>query len=96
MKNCKRIEFKKSAEKFLRSRSRKEQVRLLAKIYKLPDGENIKKMEGRDNRFRLRVGDFRVIYEMSGEVSKPGDDFDSNAVLVILVVNIGNRGDVYK
>ena len=94
MKNCKRIEFKKSAEKFLRSRSRKEQVRLLTKIYKLPDGENIKKMEGYGNRFRLRVGDFRVIYEMSVETTKPGHDFD--AVLLILVVNIGNRGDVYK
>jgi len=96
MKNCKRIEFKKSAEKFLRNRSRKEQVRLLAKIYKLPDGENIKKMEGYDNRYRLRVGDFRVIYEMSDEAAKPGDDSNAKVILVVLVIDIGNRGNIYK
>ncbi|MCL2225284.1 MAG: type II toxin-antitoxin system RelE/ParE family toxin [Defluviitaleaceae bacterium] len=83
MQNCKKIEFKKSAEKFIKSRSRKEQIRLLSKICALPDGEHIKKMEGYDNRYRLRVGDFRVIYEQT-------------ATLNILVVEIGNRGDVYK
>ena len=61
MKNCKRIEFKKSAEKFLKSRTRKEQIHLLTKIYNLPSGEHIKKMEGYNNRYRLRLGDFRVI-----------------------------------
>ena len=90
MKNSKRIEFKKSAEKFLKSRSRKEQVRLLTKIYKLPRGEHIKKMEGYTNRYRLRIGDFRVIYDMNKE------ETDDTVVLVILVVEVGNRGDVYK
>ena len=85
MKICKRIEFKKLAEKFLRSRARKEQIRILSKIYKLPSGNQIKKMEGYDNRYRLRVGDIRVIYELhAGEI------------LVVLVVEIGNRGDAYK
>ena len=86
MKNCKRIEFKKPAEKFLKSRTRKEQIRLLSKIYKLPDGEHIRKMEGYDNCYRLRVGDFRVIYELRND----------RTILIVLVVNIGNRGDVYK
>lgn len=87
MKNCKRVEFKKSAEKFLKSRSRKEQVRILAKIYKLPSGEHIKKLEGYENRYRLRIGDIRIIYEIH---------HNSATVTVILVVEIGNRGDVYK
>jgi len=86
MKNCKRIEFKKLAEKFLRSHPRKEQIRILSKIYKLPFGNHIKKMEGYDNRYRLRVGDIRVIYELHAD----------GTTLVILVVEIGNRGDVYK
>lgn len=86
MKNCKRIEFKKSAAKFLKSRSRKEQLRLLAKIYQLPDGEHIKKFEGYENRYRLRVGNWRVIYELKND----------GEIIVILVVEIGNRGDIYK
>jgi mRNA interferase RelE/StbE len=86
MKNYKRIEFKKSAEKFLKSRPRKEQVRILSQIYKLPSGNHIKKMEGYDNRYRLRIGDFRVIYELHAD----------GITLVVLVVEIGNRGDVYK
>ena len=86
MKNCKRIEFKKLAEKFLKSRPRKEQIRILSKIYKLPSGNHIKKMEGYDNRYRLRIGDIRVIYETHTD----------ETILVVLVMEIGNRGDVYK
>jgi len=86
MKNYKRIEFKKPAEKFLKSRPRKEQVRILSKIYELPYGNHIKKMEGYDNRYRLRIGDFRVIYELH----------EDGITLIVLVVEIGNRGNVYK
>jgi len=86
MKNCKRIEFKKSAEKFLKSRPRKEQIRILSQIYKLPSGNHIKKMEGYDNRYRLRIGDIRVIYELHSD----------KVALIVLVAEIGNRGDVYK
>jgi len=63
MKNFKRIEFKKRAEKFLKSRSRKEQIRILSKIYLLPSGSDIKKMEGYANRYRLRVGNRGDVYK---------------------------------
>jgi len=43
-------------------------------------------MEGYENRYRLRVGDIRVIYELS----------EDGTTLVVLVVEIGNRGDMYK
>ena len=79
-----RIEFRKQALKFIKSRVPKEQKRLLTEISKLPSCNNVKKLEGYDNRYRLRVGDVRIIY----------DKLDS--VLVILVVRIGGRGDVYK
>ena len=42
-----------------------------------------KKLKGRD-AYRLRIGRYRVIYEIEGEK------------LIVLVVAIGHRGDVYK
>ncbi|WP_035848577.1 type II toxin-antitoxin system RelE family toxin [Kitasatospora azatica] len=48
------------------------------------DGLDVKKLSGHEGLYRLRAGDFRVIYEVHGEV------------LVILVVHIGNRRDVYR
>ncbi len=52
-------------------------------IYALPEGD-VKALTGFKNVFRLRVGDYRVIYEIR------------NDVLLITVVNIGNRGQIYN
>jgi mRNA interferase RelE/StbE len=44
---------------------------------------SIKKLAGYDDRYRLRVGDHRVIYEiMDGQ-------------LVVLVVGLGHRREIY-
>jgi mRNA interferase RelE/StbE len=43
-----------------------------------PDA-NVKKLSGYEDRYRLRVGDYRVIYEVIGRQ------------LVILVVSVGHR-----
>ena len=45
---------------------------------------NVRKLSGYDDRYRLRVGDFRVIYEVTDEQ------------LVILVVGVGHRRDIYR
>jgi len=79
-----KVEFRKQALKFLLARTPKEKKQLLTAIYNLPDGVHVKKMERYTNRYRLRVGDVRVIYEVLDEM------------LVILVLKMGNRGDVYK
>lgn len=48
-----------------------------------PDS-NIKKLAGYEDRYRLRVGDYRVIYDvMDGQ-------------LVILVVGVGHRREIYR
>jgi len=45
---------------------------------------NVKKLAGYDDRYRLRVGDYRVIYEvMDGQ-------------LVILVVGVGHRREIHR
>jgi mRNA interferase RelE/StbE len=78
------IEFRKDALKFLKTRNIKDKKRILSAIYKLPDCSNIKKMEGYTNRYRLRIGSIRVIY----------DKFDN--IMKIIVIAIGNRGNIYK
>jgi len=49
----------------------------------LPDGD-VKKIKGYKDLFRLRVGDYRVIFTIN--------DKD----LIIIVLTIGNRGEIYK
>ena len=48
-----------------------------------PDAD-IKKLAGYSNRYRLRVGDYRVIYEIADEQ------------LIILVVGVGHRREAYR
>ena len=82
--NSYRIRYEKQAKKFIESRNPIEQKRILSTISKLPDGTDIVKMQGFERRYRLRIGDYRIIY----------DKYDS--YLLIIIVKIGNRGDVYK
>lgn len=46
------------------------------------EARNVKALKGRD-AYRLRVGDWRVIYEID------------NGVLVLIVIDIGPRGGIY-
>jgi mRNA interferase RelE/StbE len=48
-----------------------------------PDA-SVKKLSGCEDRYRLRVGDYRVIYDVI------------DAELVILVVGVGHRREIYR
>jgi mRNA interferase RelE/StbE len=48
-----------------------------------PDAD-IKRLTGHGDRYRLRVGDYRVIYEIADEQ------------LIILVVGVGHRREAYR
>ena len=78
------ILFDKPAQKFILKQSSENRKRLLSAIKRLPIEGDIKAMKGFDGYFRLRVGDFRVIYTVE------------NNKLIVRIVNIGNRGDIYK
>ncbi|MEN6567368.1 MAG: type II toxin-antitoxin system RelE/ParE family toxin [Veillonellales bacterium] len=45
---------------------------------------NVKPLNGQADHYRLRVGDWRIIYRIQEER------------LLISVISIGSRGDVYK
>ncbi|MDJ0899633.1 MAG: type II toxin-antitoxin system RelE/ParE family toxin [Xenococcus sp. MO_188.B8] len=49
-----------------------------------PRPEGVVKLKGEENLYRIRVGDYRVIYNVQ-------DDR-----LLVLVVKVGHRGDVYR
>jgi mRNA interferase RelE/StbE len=70
-----------SAEKYLSKLPLNQAERILKAIYKLPLGD-VEVLKGRKSEKRLRVGNFRVIFEeIEGQ---------------IYVTEIGARGDVYK
>jgi mRNA interferase RelE/StbE len=48
-----------------------------------PRPADVKKLKGRD-AWRIRVGDYRVIYEIHGRV------------LQILVITVGHRREIYR
>jgi mRNA interferase RelE/StbE len=81
------IQFSKSAEKELLSLPKKVANQILSKIDLLainPRPSGCKKLVGSLNSYRIRVGDYRVLYTI----------VDSE--LLIDVVKIGDRKDVYK
>ena len=60
----------------------REKLRQLAADPYAPNN-NVKKLQGRDG-YRLRVGEWRAIYEIRDEQ------------LIILVLDIGPRGGIYR
>jgi len=81
------IEFTKQASKQFKNLPFQEQQILAPKIDSLannPNPNNATKLVGEDNLYRLRVGDYRIIYTIQNEQ------------LLILILKIGHRRDVYR
>ena len=81
-----KIQILKSADKTLRNVARKERVKIVEQISQLaekPRPFGCKKLRGTEF-YRIRIGDYRVIYKIEDEV------------LLILVIRIGHRKDIYK
>jgi len=81
------IKFRPAVEKDIRHLPQKELIRIKRKIESLAENlpdRSTTKMKGNNNFHKVRVGDYRIVYEIHDDV------------LVILVVKIGNRKDIYK
>ena len=85
-----RIQYSKDALKFLSKLDKKSVARIregIAGLALTPPSGDIKLLQGyTDGRKRLRIGSWRVIYKQVSEY----------LVEVIYVIDIGNRGDIYK
>ena len=81
------VEFRPAVLKSLKRLPKRDLVRIKKKIEEfaedLPD-PNTTKMKGDNSFHKIRSGDYRIIYEIH------------NDRLVILVVKVGHRKDVYK
>ncbi len=81
------VEFAPSARRELRALTPHVQERLRLRIDALaedPRPHRAARFVGLEDGYRLRVGDYRVIYQVR------------DRVLVVLVVRIGHRREVYR
>ncbi len=81
------VEFRPAVLKSMKRLPKREQRRIKKKIddlaENLPDPATTK-MKGNNTFHRIRAGDYRIVYEIHEDR------------LVILVVKVGHRKDVYK
>jgi mRNA interferase RelE/StbE len=79
-----RIEYAASAVDDLRSLPKREAEQVLRKIQRLESGlhGNIKRLQNADVAFRLRMGDYRVLFDVVGDK--------------IVIQSVGHRKDVYE
>ncbi len=74
------IQYSKQAIKFLKKQDIITRKRIVTAISLLPAGD-VKSLKGRSG-YRLRVGDYRVIFDKMGNI--------------LYIEKIDNRGQIYK
>jgi mRNA interferase RelE/StbE len=82
-----KIEWKSSAKKELIKLNKIVISRIIKAIDKLqfqPNPVNSKKLQGAEHTYRIRVGNYRIIYSIHSEV------------LIIEIIRIAHLGSVYK
>jgi mRNA interferase RelE/StbE len=82
------VKIKKDAHKVLDKLPPKVQRNIREKIHELANDprklSGVEKLVGFDCRYRIPAGSFRVIFEIEDDE------------LIVTVIKIGSRGDVYK
>ncbi|MBD2082817.1 type II toxin-antitoxin system RelE/ParE family toxin [Leptolyngbya sp. FACHB-17] len=81
------VEFSKRAAKQFKALSLEIQLRLSPKIDALADEprpSGMVKLTGEKDLYRIRVGDYRVVYRIE----------DEN--LIVLIIKLGHRSDIYR
>ncbi|MBO2945212.1 type II toxin-antitoxin system RelE/ParE family toxin [Paenibacillus sp. F411] len=80
------LTFNRDAVKFVAKQERAVQERIRKSLLGLtvrPPVGDIRPMKGYDKRFRLRVGSYRILFEINHQEQ------------VIYILTIDNRGDIY-
>jgi mRNA interferase RelE/StbE len=82
-----RIEWKSSALKEIKHLDRSIIPRIIAAIESLsniPRPSGVRKLQGSDQSYRIRVGEYRVVYEIVDKI------------LCIVIIRIGHRKNIYR
>lgn len=82
-----KIEISTSAEKSLNKIPKKDLIKIIETIQILaisPFPEGCRKLKGEEAIYRVRKGNYRIIYQVENEK------------LIILVLKVGHRKDIYK
>jgi len=81
------IQIKRSAQKELEALPKREQRRIIRTLEALseePRPPGARKIVGGEDLYRLRVGDYRVVYQIKEEI------------FTIWVIRIGHKRDIYR
>lgn len=84
------LKLHKRVVKFLHKRPQKQREEIKQKLEQLQQNPyaheqlDIKLLQGYENLYRLRIGQYRFVYQI----------YDDE--LIIFMFNAGNRGDIYK
>ncbi len=81
------VEITPAAKRQIKKLVKQTQELIIQRLEQLavnPRPPGVLKMEGEENLYRVRVADYRIIYELQ------------DRVLLIVVVKVGHRGDVYR
>ncbi len=81
------VQLKASVEKAYAKLPDKAKKRIAGRLRSLEDDPRppgVKKLEGADGLYRIREGDFRIVYTIE------------DGILLVLVLKIGDRKDVYR
>ena len=82
-----RIDISQSAERQLKKLGRDDQLRIVKAMLALaadPYPKGSRKLTGYEDVWRIRTGRFRILYSVSGKK------------LIIIILKIGRRKDVYR
>lgn len=81
------VQISRNVQKELDRQARNTRERLLKAILALADNPRpigSRRIEGQEDIYRMRVGDWRIVYAIYDER------------LVVTVIKVGSRGDVYR
>lgn len=90
MKRVDKIRYSKDARNFIKRAhpQTKDAIKKAIEILKMfpPEDSNIKPLKGyKDDRMRYRIGKYRIVFR-----------YEKEELLVLNIIDIGARGDIYK